>query len=194
MPARHRGARRQRRRHPCHCHTGHVVRPGLRALSSQRFVSPRGGILLPQKVLGRRRHRETVPVRGHSVFLLGIEEIPKLVEDAAEKGVDCCFGGGVTSAHAQRVGLRTVKITPNEDSIFRSVHEALHAIKVRRRERSQAARLEMVFDSISEGSSSPTPRRTSSSTTARPPRSARLGTRTSSAGMSATSSAIPASP
>ncbi|MBB4302666.1 transcriptional regulator with PAS, ATPase and Fis domain [Rhodobium orientis] len=84
-------------------------------------------------------------------FFWDIEEIPGLVDDAARIGVDFCFGGGVTSAHAQKVGLRTVKITPNEDSIFRSVHEALHAIKVRRRERSQAARLEMVFDSISEG-------------------------------------------
>ncbi len=62
-------------------------------------------------------------------------------------GVDCCFGGGVTSTYAQQAGLKSVKITPHEDSIFRSAHEALHAVKVRR----QAAQLKMAFDSISEG-------------------------------------------
>lgn len=79
------------------------------------------------------------------------DEIPDKINDAMLNNVEYCFGGSITQKYADHYGMKGVQISPNEDSIFRSIHEALHAVKVRRQERRMAARLKMAFDSTSEG-------------------------------------------
>lgn len=78
-------------------------------------------------------------------------EIAGYVEDAARRGAEYCLGGSLTQTSARRLGLKGVEILPNEDSIYRSIGEALHTVAAYRQERDAAARLKMAVDSISEG-------------------------------------------
>ncbi|WP_337998287.1 sigma 54-interacting transcriptional regulator [Oleispirillum naphthae] len=80
-----------------------------------------------------------------------LDEIDNGARNALSLGVEYCFGGGITYECANKYNMTAVKISPNEDSIFRSVNEALRVARVRRQERGQAAWLTVLFDSISEG-------------------------------------------
>lgn len=87
----------------------------------------------------------------HQYAFLETDEIPHYAREASRRGVECCFGGAVTFKYAHQFNMRAILVSPNEDSIFRSVREALKVAKVRREDRTRTAWLEVVFDAITQG-------------------------------------------
>jgi PAS domain S-box-containing protein len=87
----------------------------------------------------------------HQYVFAETDEIPDLLERARAAGDDFCVGGALTWAAATAVGLGAALVVPNEDSVLRSVQEALKVAKVRRADRRHAAWLEVVLDAINHG-------------------------------------------
>ena len=79
------------------------------------------------------------------------ESIREGVLRAQGEGADICVGGSLSMLACREIGMEGIKIFPNEDTVFRAVAEARHLVTVSRQEREKAARLKVVFDTISEG-------------------------------------------
>jgi transcriptional regulator with PAS, ATPase and Fis domain len=87
----------------------------------------------------------------HQYVFAETDEIPDLLERARAAGDDFCVGGALTHAAAAAAGLGAALVVPNEDSVLRSVQEALKVVQVRRADRSRAAWFEVVLDAINQG-------------------------------------------
>ena len=79
------------------------------------------------------------------------ESIGLAVARAKEDGADMCIGGTLTMRATQLLGFEGIKVYPNQDTVSRAVQEAKQLVLVSREERDKAARLQVVFDTISEG-------------------------------------------
>ncbi len=80
-----------------------------------------------------------------------IQDIYNGLTLAKKNGANICIGGTWTLAQSKKLGIPYLPLFPNNDSVFRSIVEAINVAKVRKKERNTAARLKVIFDSISEG-------------------------------------------
>lgn len=79
------------------------------------------------------------------------ESIRRGVLLARQEGAELCVGGSLTMLTCKDIGMEGIKVYPNKDTVFRAVAEGKHLVTVSRQEREKAARLQVVFDTISEG-------------------------------------------
>jgi PAS domain S-box-containing protein len=73
------------------------------------------------------------------------------IRDAKSRGVKLALGGIFVKHYAPAHGLEGILVECGEEAVFRSVREALNVARVRQLERSRAARIKVVLDSIAEG-------------------------------------------
>ena len=79
------------------------------------------------------------------------QEIESGIEDAKNHGISIIMGGILATQIAPLYGLEGVLIECGEEAVYRSMHEAVQLAELRRVERSRAARIKVVLDSVVQG-------------------------------------------
>lgn len=79
------------------------------------------------------------------------KDIEEGVKDAKSRGIKVLIGGIIAVQLARKKGMEGIEISSGEEAVYNAVHEAIHIVNVRQRESSRAARLKVVFNSITEG-------------------------------------------
>jgi len=79
------------------------------------------------------------------------EEIEVGIQDAKKKGILIVMGGILAMKLAHTYGLEGILIECGEEAVYRSMYEAVNLAELRRVERSRAARIKVVLDSVVQG-------------------------------------------
>lgn len=90
-------------------------------------------------------------IKIHEYTFVSEQDIRNGLEDAKSKGVKLAIGGIIVKRLAPEYGLEGRLIECGEEAVYLSIREAVHLAQVRRMERSRAARIKGVLDSIAEG-------------------------------------------
>ncbi|SFL49314.1 sigma 54-interacting transcriptional regulator [Pelosinus propionicus] len=79
------------------------------------------------------------------------EDIEAGIQDAKKRGIALVMGGILAIQLAQTYNLESILIECGEEAVYRSMYEAINLAKLRRVERSRAARIKVVLDSVVQG-------------------------------------------
>lgn len=79
------------------------------------------------------------------------QEIQAGIQDAKNNGISIILGGILAIQIAHEYGLEGILIECGEEALYRSMHEAIQLAELRRVERSRAARIKVVLDSVVQG-------------------------------------------
>ena len=79
------------------------------------------------------------------------EEIESGIQDAKKRGILIVMGGILAMQLAHTYGLEGILIECGEEAAYRSMYEAVNLAELRRVERSRAARIKVVLDSVVQG-------------------------------------------
>lgn len=79
------------------------------------------------------------------------EDIEAGILDAKKKGIALVMGGILAIRLAQTYNLESILIECGEEALYRSMYEAVNLAELRRVERSRAARIKVVLDSVVQG-------------------------------------------
>lgn len=79
------------------------------------------------------------------------EEIESGIQDAKQQGILIVMGGILAMQLAHTYGLEGILIECGEEAVYRSMNEAVNLAELRRVERSRAARIKVVLDSVVQG-------------------------------------------
>jgi propionate catabolism operon transcriptional regulator len=79
------------------------------------------------------------------------EEIESGIQDAKQRGILVVMGGILATQLAHAYGLEGILIECGEEAVYRSMYEAVNLAELRRVERSRAARIKVVLDSVVQG-------------------------------------------
>ncbi len=79
------------------------------------------------------------------------EEIESGIQDAKQHGILIVMGGILAMQLAHTYGLEGILIECGEEAVYRSMNEAINLAALRRVERSRAARIKVVLDSVVQG-------------------------------------------
>lgn len=79
------------------------------------------------------------------------EEIESGIRDAKQQGILIVMGGILAMQLAHTYGLEGILIECGEEAVYRSMNEAINLAELRRVERSRAARIKVVLDSVVQG-------------------------------------------
>jgi propionate catabolism operon transcriptional regulator len=79
------------------------------------------------------------------------EEIETGIQDAKKQGILIVMGGILAMQLAHTYGLEGILIECGEEAVYRSMNEAVNLAELRRVERSRAARIKVVLDSVVQG-------------------------------------------
>jgi propionate catabolism operon transcriptional regulator len=104
-----------------------------------------------RKIYGIREIEKMFHKVIHEYTFINENDIIEGVKDVKARGIQVLIGGFVAAQLAQKEGMEGIEIRSGEEAVYRAMLEAIHVAKVRRSERSRAARLKMAFDSITEG-------------------------------------------
>jgi len=104
-----------------------------------------------EKMPGIRDIERMLALKIHEYTFCSMEELEYGIQDGKNKGISIVMGGILVRKLAQSYGLTEILIESGEETIYRSMHEAIHLAEVRRVERSRAARIKVVLDSVVQG-------------------------------------------
>lgn len=87
----------------------------------------------------------------HQYTFINRKDIEQGIKDVKARGIKVLIGGDLAVKLAQEEGITGIEISSGEESVYSALQEAIHVVKVRLRERSRSVRLQMAFNSITEG-------------------------------------------
>lgn len=87
----------------------------------------------------------------HEYTFCSKEDIEHGIKDAKNNEISMIMGGILVRQLAPTYGLEGILIECGEEAIYRSMYEAIHLAELRRVERSRAARMKVVLDSVVDG-------------------------------------------
>lgn len=104
-----------------------------------------------EKMPGIRDIERMLKLKIHEYTFCSKEDIEYGIQDGKNKGIPIVMGGILVRQLAQTYGLEDILIESGEEAIYRSMHEAIHLAELRLVERSKAARIKVVLDSVVQG-------------------------------------------
>jgi transcriptional regulator with PAS, ATPase and Fis domain len=84
-------------------------------------------------------------------YLRDYREVGVVVTECLRSGCDAIIGGTTAYTYAASIGARAVLIENSEESLWNAIEEALHSIRLQRREREQGEFLKIVVKNYKEG-------------------------------------------
>jgi len=104
-----------------------------------------------EKMPGIRDIERMLALKVHEYTFYSSQDIEEGIQDAKKKDISIIVGGILVRQLAPTYGLQGILIECGEEAIYRSMYEAIHLAELRRVERSRAARIKVVLDSVVDG-------------------------------------------
>jgi len=104
-----------------------------------------------EKMPGIRDIEKMLALEIHEYTFFSREDIEGGMQDAKNKEISIIMGGILVRQLAPLYGMEGILIESGEETIYRSMYEAIHLAELRKVERSRAARIKVVLDSVMQG-------------------------------------------
>lgn len=104
-----------------------------------------------RNIFGIREIEDLFGIKIYEYTFMSLSDIENNVKDCVHKGINIIVGGAVAERLSRKYAITGVEVSSGKETIYSALKETIQLCKVRREEKKKAVRLEVVFDSLSEG-------------------------------------------